>query len=432
MAECGERPDPTIIDPERKKIDAAFYRAEDVPNDGCQRWADQILSVEFKRDDVSLDPFDDDEENICTPTLSRKTVRGQIISYAELIFAVQQRVCLFMLVVLGTRIRFVRWDRSGTVVTRTFDYVENWEIFCEILWRISNCTMTQLGFDPSATRLYSHDAEYVLMDTAADNVDDDIDEAECRLSGPDLPDGHFKYVREMFKKSLVAGWPRYMLEVPAPVAPANTPATGSPASPPSSSCLADVPVRKYLVCKPEFRAKGMAGRGTRGYVALDLATKRFVWLKDAWRANYKKVDQEGVMLASLNAADVSFVPTLLCHGDILQQTTATPDWWERKNPSPSSTSSPTFDATSSHTLAVPSTSASLKRKRVEEPTDSTSAPPQISDEASEDVTDWRDDCPLRLHMHYRLVVKEVAMPLSKFRHDRQLVGIIYDCLCGKL
>ncbi|EJF58674.1 hypothetical protein DICSQDRAFT_172686 [Dichomitus squalens LYAD-421 SS1] len=430
MAECGERPDPAAIDPERKKIDAAFYNVDDVPDDGRQRWADQILSVEFKRDDVSLDPFDDDEENISTPTLTRKAVRGQIISYAELIFAVQQRVALFTLVVLGTRVRFVRWDRSGTVVTRAFDYVQNWEVFCEILWRIGNCTMTQLGFDPSATRLYPGQAEYDLMDAAADNVEGDIDETERVLSGPELPNGHFKYVREMFKKSLVDGWPRYMLEVPAPVEAATTATTATPARHSDSYPKVDRPVRKFLVCKPEFRAKGMAGRGTRGYVALDCTTKRFVWLKDAWRANYKKVDQEGVMLGSLNSAEVPFVPTLLCHGDILQQTTATPDWWERKNPlrSPTSSTSTSSSATaSSHTLVGPSTSGSLKRKHVEESAGATSASPQDIDGNYEE-NDWRTDCPLRLHMHYRLAVKEVAMPLSKFKRDRQLVGIIYDCL----
>ncbi|TBU21260.1 hypothetical protein BD311DRAFT_772379, partial [Dichomitus squalens] len=434
MAECGERPDPAAIDPERKKIDAAFYNVDDVPDDGRQRWADQILSVEFKRDDVSLDPFDDDEENICTPTLTRKAVRGQIISYAELIFAVQQRVALFTLVVLGTRVRFVRWDRSGTVVTRAFDYVQNWEVFCEILWRIGNCTMTQLGFDPSATRLYPGQAEYDLMDAAADNVEGDIDESERVVSEPDLPNGHFKYVREMFKKSLVDGWPRYMLEVPAPVEAATTATSATPARHSDSSPKVDRPVRKFLVCKPEFRAKGMAGRGTRGYVAVDCTTKQFVWLKDAWRANYKKVDQEGVMLGSLNSVEVPFVPTLLCHGDILQQKTATPDWWERKNPLRSPTSSASTATTSSsatassHTLVGPSTSGSLKRKWVEEPCGAPSAPPQNTHGDSDEENDWRTDCPLRLHMHYRLAVKEVAMSLSKFKNDRQLVGIIYDCI----
>ncbi|TBU51851.1 hypothetical protein BD310DRAFT_278720 [Dichomitus squalens] len=419
MAECGDRPDPATIHPERKKIDVAFYRVDDVQDDGRQCWADQILPVEFKCDDVSLDPFDDDER-------THKAVRGQIMSHAELIFAVQHRVALFTLVVLGTRIRFARWDRSGTVVTRAFDYIQNWELLCDILWRIGNCTMMQLGFDPSASRLHPRQTEYALMDAAADNVEGDFDETERVISGPKLPDGHFKYVREMFKKSLVDGWPRYMLEVPALVEAAATATTATPAHHSDSSPKVDRSARKFLVCKHEFRACGIAGRGTRGYVALDCATIRFVWLKDAWRANYEKMDQEGVMLGSLNSAEVPFVPTLLCHGDILQQTTVTPDWWERKNPLRSPTSS--SDTASSHTLVVPLRSGILKRKRAEESCGDPPAPPHNTDGDSDEGEDWRTDCPLRLHMHYRVAMKEVAMPLSKFRHDRQLVGIFYDCL----
>ncbi|TBU23681.1 hypothetical protein BD311DRAFT_810559, partial [Dichomitus squalens] len=33
MAECGDRPDPATIHPERKKIDVAFYRVDDVQDD---------------------------------------------------------------------------------------------------------------------------------------------------------------------------------------------------------------------------------------------------------------------------------------------------------------------------------------------------------------------------------------------------------------
>ncbi|TFK83365.1 hypothetical protein K466DRAFT_665891 [Polyporus arcularius HHB13444] len=40
----------------------------------------------------------------------------------------------------------------------------------------------------------------------------------------------------------------------------------------------------------------------------------------------------------------------------------------------------------------------------------------------------RPSCPLRHHQHYRLVVEEVALPLSEFHHGRQLVSKIGDCI----
>ena len=411
VAECGERPE--AWEPEdseyKMKVDAAIYLAKDAPSDNRPHWADQIIPIEFKRDNVAFDPFDDAKENINTPTETRKKVRGQIISYAEFIFAVQQRISLFMFVVIGTKIRFVRWDRSGAVVTRAFNYVVNWRFLCEVLWRISRCSTTQLGLDPTATRLYPGDDDYHRMDTASLPRPEDADDTERVLQPGDLPaDGKFvfKYVREMFAKSVTATWPRYRLKVPHGAS-----------------------MRTFLIAKPTFRAKGMAGRGTRGYVAIDCESGAFVWLKDAWRAHYILVDPEGDTLQKLNDANIINVPTLVCHGDIEDQVTLTPDWWEAKNPPMTSSSSsaqrdslhpPSTSASSSHAHAR--SSSSLKRKRDDE---------RSADSGPIPKADWREECPLRHHRHYRLVEKEVARPLTDFKDGRQLISLVSDCVYGE-
>ena len=298
-----------------------------------------------------------------------------------------------MLIVIGRRARFTRWDRSGTVVTRAFDYVTNWEFFCDILWRIGNCTEAQLGLDPTATRIYNDDPDYLTMFNASETKKDTVDYSEREIKDGTLPKGEFKYVRQMFKESLKDKWPRYRVEVP----------DGDK-------------TRKFLIGKPAFRARGMAGRGTRGYVALDCETGRFVWLKDAWRANYDFVRKEGDILADLNAAQITNVPTLVCHGDIAGQATETPDWWLRKQVEPES-STPDSSATgSSHTLVNPSSSSSAKRPREEEDEEAPKEEPRG---------------PLRLHTHYRLVVQEVAMPLSRFETPQQLVRVMLDCIYGE-
>ncbi|KAI1788205.1 hypothetical protein LXA43DRAFT_1075889 [Ganoderma leucocontextum] len=397
FCECGERPDPSTLDPEKQKVDAAFYRAEHAPTDGRQRWPDQLIPVEFKRDDVGLDPWDDGKDNISTETISRKLVRGQCISYAELLYAIQHRVALFMLVVIGTTARFVRWDRSGTVVTRAFDYVEDWEFFCDILWRISLCTDAQLGLDPTAIRLRPGDVDYDRMTTVAEPHANDVDERERDLAPEELPaGGHFvyKYVRTMFSESVNSPWPRYRVE-------------------------------------PTFRARGMSGRGTRGYVALDCKTGDLVWLKDAWRAHYLLVDKEGDMLRRLNKAKVMNVPTLICHGDVQDQVTLTPEWWEAKNPrssstpEPDSSSSPCPSSSTTRTLSAASSSDSRKRKYDHEGSEDSVPPPKG---VNTGFSAFRADCPLRLHKHYRLVEKEVGMPLVNFQNGRQLVSIVLDCM----
>ncbi|KAI0739883.1 hypothetical protein C8Q80DRAFT_1111269 [Daedaleopsis nitida] len=179
----------------------------------------------------------------------------------------------------------------------------------------------------------------------------------------------------MFRLSLQEGWPRYRLEVPD----GDT-------------------VREYLVARPYFRAKGMTGRGTRGYVALECGTGLFRWLKDAWRVDYESVELEGDTLQELNNEGILFVPTLVCHGDILKQKTKTPDYWLRKNsPPPDLTWRPLTASTSSF-RTLPSA---------------------------------YDDCPLRMLAHYRVVVKEVCMPLSMFTNGQHLVTVIVDCLTGQ-
>ncbi|KAI0739890.1 hypothetical protein C8Q80DRAFT_1240978 [Daedaleopsis nitida] len=406
FARCGNRPESDYVDEFlEQKIDAAFYHEELTPDDERPHWSDQVLPTEFKKHSLGQDVFHDWGETVPAEAESLKNSRNQIISYAELIFAVQQRVALFMLLVMGRRLRFIRWDRSGTYVTTALDYYVEWEYFCDILWRISNRTDEQLGLDPSATRICPGNPDYQRMtDAAAPNVND-INQ-EQNNDGGALDGREFMYVRDGFRKSLRPEWHRFKLEVP----------DGDG-------------VREFLVGRPVFLAKGMAGRGTRGYIALDCKTGRFVWLKDSWRAHYLLVEKEGDILAELNAANVPNVPTLVCHGDIRDQETLTPLLWERKKPPAPATANDHPSSSSSSRTAVPlSSNTSTKRKRVD---DDAAFPPQFCDPKAPDIDlgqPFREDCPLRLHKHYRMVVEEVGMPLSKFRDGRELVSVVYDCI----
>ena len=74
-------------------------------------------------------------------------------------------------------------------------------------------------------------------------------------------------------------------------------------------------------------------------------------------------------------AHVPHIPTLLCHGDVPGQRTATQDVWKK----------------------IHGTSA---------------------------------DCPLKSHQHYRMVVKEVGLPLSDFKNGKELIALLLDCLEG--
>ena len=231
------------------------------------------------------------------------------------------------------------------------------------------------------------------MDAVAIEQDSDVDATERDLDDDELTEPFtYAYIRTLFRESLKDGWPRYELQVPDRRA-----ADGK---------------RRFLVCCPTFRQRGMAGRGTRGYAAFDLTTERFVWLKDAWRSDYLEVETEGDILSRLNKRKISNVPTLVCHGDIHDQVTETPNFWHNRQLKPGglSPSTPLHNTAPSSGPQTTGQCAGKKRKHED---------------------DLESDCPHRLHRHYRLVVEEVCMPLHKFIDGAQLLSIVRDCIRGK-
>ncbi|EIW54459.1 uncharacterized protein TRAVEDRAFT_88212, partial [Trametes versicolor FP-101664 SS1] len=132
--------------------------------------------------------------------------------------------------------------------------------------------------------------------------------------------------------------------------------------------------RDFLVGKPTFIASELVGRGTRGYVALDPCDPDhpIVFLKDCWRVVRGGRETEGAILSYLNGCGVTGIPTRLCDGDVGGQETVSQDVWKTKHVG----------------------------------------------EASG----------MKHYKHYRLVVKEVGIPLREFKNGRQLVSIFLDCL----
>ncbi|KAI0631747.1 hypothetical protein C8Q77DRAFT_1159493 [Trametes polyzona] len=407
LSESQRRPDKGTSS--GQTIDAAFFRPAQLPANGLPHWTDQMVAVEATEDGTQNDPFDGQNEDVYWGSDKRQQIWDELSEHAEHVFRYQRRTALLMILVIGRSFRFLRWDRSGTIVTPSVDYYEQPQVLCEMLRRMAQLSDEELGCDPSATRLCREDADYITMNAISLPVAEDMDHTE----GVDVPNGNrvFRYVRGMFRHSIRGDWPRYRLEV-----------------------VQDGKTFLFLVGKPVFHSSGMAGRGTQGFVAYDLQRKRLVWLKDAWRAHYDFVDQEGTILMQLNntkdaegnPSPVANVPTVVCHGDVRGQTTRTPEFWEMKNKTTNSQDVPdplqqaqrnqamspgSSSRAATHSQAVAGTKV-RKRSRAE----------------AENKTPDLDNCPLRRHMHYRLVVDEVAKPLSDFQSGYQLVTIVLDCM----
>lgn len=375
---------------------SAIYRLTDVPKRGHPRWTDQKVSFQFSRDIANADPFEEGELDDDTEAgREGKRLRDHVAAAAELLFAAQHRVFLFMVLIVGRQFRLLRWDRAGAIVTPPVDYVEHSALLCDCLRRFSLLDDVSLGFDPTATRLRPRDTDFLHMDAIALENHSDVDHTERRIEEGDIGDTSvFRYVRSLFRDSLSADWPRYRLRIQD--------RDGT---------------RNFLVGKPLHLPSGVVGRGTRGYVALDCKTQRFVWLKDAWRACDLAPEKEGEILGKLNLACVVNVPTLVCHGDVEDQATVTSRWWDITHG--------TRPGFSSRESTPPD---GRKRKR-DEPTRENLRSDAIEQGAP---ATGREPCPLRRHAHYRIAVEEVAISLSEFRCGKQLASIFLDCLHGVL
>ncbi|TBU58931.1 hypothetical protein BD310DRAFT_926116 [Dichomitus squalens] len=461
-------------DEKRYKIDGSFISDADkdsiVPN--VQNWALQRLSVEFKRGGTSLDAFDDHPgKTLENEADSRRLVRGQLMSYAERIFTYQHRTALFMIFVNGLEFRIIRWDRSGCIVTEALKYVETAEDtkrLLQFLYAFSKTSPEQQGVDTTAVPLSKDSCGWKRMNALSFAHSNDVDETEGEIDPSTVPSDFlgpaddpgksplferrllhddptatchhqtdhppdpqrsdsdirpvFKYVRTLFHKSLPKGWPRYKVTVDG---------------------------RVYLIGKPITDPSGLIGRGTRGYVAVEWETQRFVFLKDAWRPYYVDLEYEGDMLQKLNTAKVSFVPTLVCHGRVGEQETEASEYspitGHKKSDAPyDEVKAPERDKSKRRIAGLPSRakgsdSAVRTKPSVHEPRrGGASEPPRPKHQRDDDKGPKRplldkeeevyDGIGLRHMEHYRIVVAEVCLEATSFLYGQQLARVIMHCI----
>ncbi|KAI0645255.1 hypothetical protein C8Q79DRAFT_761141 [Trametes meyenii] len=331
----------------KQAVDCGMYpteaakklKIEESDTFGWTAWSWVEIAIECKMNAVNDDPFDEDLEGHEPNAETRRHVLGQILSYAEYVFNHQQRMFQYMLLFLGDCARIVRIDRAGIFATKKFSYKKLYGgRIAQFLQRYAALFPTGRGHDPTAVRLDWKSDDAKMMLARVRDVDDD------------------DYAAALFKKQLREDWPWWKLEVADEL-------TGQ--------------TQRYLVGKPHFQAPGVAGRATRGYVALEADPEegqeaRFVYLKDSWRAVSDDIDKEGAVLQELGQHAIRFVPTLVCHGDILGQQTRTQEVWPKYHKG--------------------------------------------------------QECALKTHRHYRLVVAEVGKPLEEFSNGRELVEAFLCCV----
>ncbi|EJF62730.1 hypothetical protein DICSQDRAFT_126418 [Dichomitus squalens LYAD-421 SS1] len=207
-----------------------------------------------------------------------------------------------------------RWDRSGIVASEWLDWVESPELLVEVFWRVSMLTDEQLGLDMTAAPVLPGSTDSELLDRLAQPCPDDYDVKDGTIvseAAASDPAATFKVVRDQYASTLTAGTTqgesmanaRWRLSIPFDGGETHDFLVGAPFCSSSASMF--------------------DWRNACSYIAVECRTEQFVYLKDNWRGRGvgDNEESEGAILAKLNAAGVSHVPTVICYADLQETVT---------------------------------------------------------------------------------------------------------------
>ncbi|TCD65442.1 hypothetical protein EIP91_002698 [Steccherinum ochraceum] len=253
------------------------------------------IIVEFKRAEF-LDAFRKDWENtkdyLASLSTSSDDTLGQLASYAAAQLARQHRAFIFIVLICGDHARIIRFDRAGAIVTRHFDYRKQPALLAEFFWRYGQQSPVDRGFDPTVQEATNDEKAKLKQAVEAYAVD----RYSRRVPGThDVYDSTF---------------PCYKISV---------------------TTFGSDDTRDYIVRKPFSIPLSPIGRCTRGYIALDLASKELVFLKDYWRFLDDARPPEAEIYKDLLDSHVPCLPDVLAAGDVPNdhgsfQTTLTHEW----------------------------------------------------------------------------------------------------------
>ncbi|KAF9479491.1 hypothetical protein BDN70DRAFT_993445 [Pholiota conissans] len=252
---------------DRLSPDISVYASADQPQ-ASQPLADfskMSTFIEAKKD-RQADPFQDPKKrNQNSPenpferdTDGARERRAQIGRYSAAISGTQFRTRLFSVSICGDQARFILWDRSAAVVTKTFNYVAQPQILLEFFWLYSRMTPCGQGFDTTVS-------------TASKDEVDQMKKAGCMERLQEANKAHHHEFRKMM--------------IPA---------------------RDDIKqLSPFLISYPQpYDSRSPFSRSTRSMLAFDLENNQTVFVKDYWRPNIPTIPKEGDIYRKLKDAKV--------------------------------------------------------------------------------------------------------------------------------
>ena len=275
-----------------------------------------ISGLKMKLEHNGFKSTTDTEDFLLEGNAAART-RGQIMDYAAEIQLRGHRTHVFMVFVYRSTARVMRFDRNGALVSREISLKaqQGRKTFYEFFYRLGRLSDEQLGLDPTATMipgdtkfLHIHNSNWKALEVALNTL-------KTRF-GDDDP--LFTAIDAAFAGDV---WPLYELRVPEDATP------GSP----------DAIERTFLVRNLAAYSEDPTGRSTKGCIAFDPVSKRFVFLKDYWRPDTTAERAEFEVYKRLVACGVvRGVASVLCAGDLtfssnlMSQTTLTDRYYFEK------------------------------------------------------------------------------------------------------
>lgn len=343
---------------------------------GPFEWSRCELPCEVKRS-ADEDAFDDSDTNLndslynMTDEGSRNL--GQLVIYYKEQALRQHRTFIFQVFIFGSFARFLRWDRSGAVVTQKFNYKKEPRLLAGFLWRYARLSPVSRGWDPTFT----------LSDSVDVRLFDDELKRVLRAPPADTASGVAKTIYRAFEAIMMKGeenqddeYSTYTVNL-------------------SPSITWDFETT-LIIRRPLHEPLSPFGLATRTYLAYDKRHGQFRFFKDSWRIDDRypihDFDQEEPHLRYLcedefynlvKEIDIpqSGLPKVFYASDV-------------KN----------ADGTVQKTL--------------------TSDLPW----AGPSVNEWRKvSLPFCAHIHQH-ILQELLCPLRAFESSRELVGVISDVL----
>ncbi|KAK0495807.1 hypothetical protein EDD18DRAFT_1167474 [Armillaria luteobubalina] len=248
--------------------DAFIYKTDVDTESRPIQWSKVELWLEFKRI-PSVYGFEDNErKEWVSQTEASKKCRGLLGTYAANTLNTQHRRHLFSLNLGLDGVRFFRWERTHTVVSRAFDLSTDGKYLVEFFHRYSTMTDGDRGLDETVTPATKEERSLAVP----------LLEPWIHSHGKD----QWEFVKILVPDK--DGGERAVIAGPVLAAPYS-----------------------------------ISGRATLGLPVYDIRTKKLCFLKDSWRD--VNLPDESNILQTLNDAKVRNVPTLVCGGVVRGQIT---------------------------------------------------------------------------------------------------------------